>query len=263
MSRLIQKGKSADVDRQRRELAQWLYEWQLDQAMAANPERDAPTGGVFASCNAASPRVAASPRHRGRRVALQVGDVRLLSPVVESTWLRPVYVLLLAQGGDGFWLVAPFGRFGVPAVPGEWRTGSRSLHARVLCCWQVRRIEPALLADAWRVMRFPKAKLTTALRVAAACCDRSELDTQALPIPWAALGPPLRHPADPRRDYLAQESDRLDDLGSRLPMRSTFAFDGQLDGGRESLRYPTPSHDDLLMAAEKRADPYGKGKKST
>ncbi len=253
--------QSAALARQRRQLAQWLFEWQLEQAITAPAACvEAAVASARESVGEDAARALAVEHQTGRRAdALQAGDVRLLRPVLSSARDRPVYLLLLTQSDDKSWLVAPFGRFAVPAVPGEWRTGLRALPAAVLCGWQVRRVPTAVLAGAWHSMTLAMPRLATARRIAAACCESPELDAAAEggPLPWTELGPPLRHPDDPRRAYLAEESDRLDDLGERLPLRGTFAYKGQPAKMGQSLRYPMPSRQELLLAAEKREEPYG------
>jgi len=262
MSSMMKNKQSAALARQRQALAHWLFEWQLEQATsppAACAEAAAASARDSVGDDVARAPVSEQPTRRRCTRTFQPGDICLLRPLLACARTRPIYLLLLTRCDDGAWLAAPFSRFPVPAVPGEWRTGLRALPVAVLCGWHVRRVDAALLADVWHAMTFPPPRLATARRLAAACLDSSDLDAVAAggPLPWNEMGPPLRHPDDPRRAYLAEESDRLDELGDRLPLRGTFAHTGQPVEAGKPLEYPQLSRQERLLAAEKREDTYG------
>ncbi len=256
--------EKAETRRQRRLLAKWLHEWRLDQAL-----RSADTD---ASCN----QWGSEPDQAGVSAGgadvfsakggspgrLAVGQVWLLHPDSQCTASRPLYVLLLAQAGDGRWLAVPFGRFAVPAIPGEWRTGMRAMHARVLCLWNTRYLDVATLRKAWKVTKITPDRLATARGRLRVCFDLSdcvvpENDTASTVL--RESGPPLLHPADPRHQYLAEETDLLDAIGPRPDgMNAELVFGGKAVGRAGILSYPGQEDTELLRAAERKDQGYGK-----
>ncbi len=195
--------REAWVEMQRRRLAEWLREWQLAQRLDAAPEPSDGAPGAAADLSyPAGParRCAGSPLSIGDPSRLQDGEVVLLAPESETTRRRPVYVALieLTRGGD--WLTVPFGRFALPAVPGELATRRAAPSLRVLCVWNAGPIDGARLARGWSVGHLTPRELGWV---------RLLLEKPAgAPPPRALagrLGPPLVHPLDPRHDYLEEE----------------------------------------------------------
>ncbi len=199
-------------------LARWLHEWDLDQQLrAAFPAPAVPPPGATAQPATDQPAPA-------------VGDIRLLPPVPldgSAAWERPVYVALLAAPAAGRFLLAPFGRFTVPATPEEWSTGLRPPALRVLCLWAARTVPAAVAGASWQ-----------ADRLSPACC-RAAL---AKPLPAARCGPPAGSPADPRWRYLAEEAALFDEL---LALPHAASHPGQ----PTSLVY-TPPAPEFGLAAE-------------
>lgn len=182
-------GGAGSLPQQRQTLASWLREWTVEQALAGGEEEAA-----WAS--------AASGRRTPRRQPARAGEVRLLPPDISGDRLR--YFLILEAPPDGPVRVAPFSRFAVPAIPGEWRTGHRAPALAVLCVWNAIDLPRALAECAWRVTDFGAARLDSARKLAAKYLA-PDLDP---PAEWAeSVGPPLRHPDDPRWSYLREEAE--------------------------------------------------------
>ena len=178
---------------QRERLRRWLTEWEVDSELPGPP----PVPSAAESREAGNAPVAAwladdSPR---------MGQVRLLVPSPGRADRRPVYVAVISEISGSF-LVAPFGRFSEPCLPGELCTDIDSPALRVLCVWNAVRIASALLARSWHASDMPNELL----RDTSALHDALE---EGKPVPghlMSRVGPPSWHPADPRRLYEAEES---------------------------------------------------------
>ena len=195
----------AELRRQRRALARWLREWELDQILRREdpPEGTGPTPSVppepgIARCAEGARRDSAPPR---------VGEIRLLYPLHRSpTARRMIYVVILRAEPDGAFLVAPVSRFSEPAVPGEWRTGSKALPVRVLCLWNARVVSRSILGMSWRAGRLRPAGITRAM----AAIEHLRSGVALSKVRPGDTGPPVRHPSDPRLIYLAEEAAAFD-----------------------------------------------------
>ncbi len=216
--------------RQRRQLAEWLAERQIDLALRdpeAGPDvsvRRAPVQYLQGSGN---------PRP---------GDIHILKPAPNGTVLGPVYVLLLEDEREGGLLAVPFSRYATPAVPGECLTGLRAMPLRTLCCWNARpeRAEQLLPGHVKRLSAGKREQLRETCR--RVLCGESLTDLLA-----RDFGPPLVHPADPRYAYLDEERRRLDlHLTINEPDERRIIEYGERNAGQKTW----------LMAAEGRAD-YG------
>lgn len=255
MKNKYNRTEDAEIRRQRRLLAEWLHEWQLELALRAVDSAQPPA------------LLSSRPEHKQTDSAVsgkpEAGQVRLLLPDTECTSVRPLYVLLLAEAGKGRWLAAPFGRFAVPAIPGEWRTGLRAMHLRVLCLWNTRYLEASRLRNAWKVRTINPDRLATACGLLQKCFDLPDyaaLQNDAASSALRETGPPLLHPADPRHQYLTEETDQLDSIGPRPDgIKTEFAFSGRTAG---ILIYPEQQSCELLRAAERKGKPYGEGFRS-
>ncbi|HMP89234.1 MAG TPA: hypothetical protein PJ991_03485 [Kiritimatiellia bacterium] len=175
---------------QRQTLALWLQERALD-ALLDIPEDCASSAEPF--------------RYDPIKFSPSPGEVFLLRPAIADAW-GPVYVLILEPSDAGSWLVAPFGRYSVPAVPGEWRTGLSSEALKVLCLWNHRKV-PARAFLAESASKVSSATMSRVKRAFLHVVKGDPLDAASS----RRLGPPLVHPADPRYEYLAEERKRLDD----------------------------------------------------
>lgn len=181
-------GGAESLPQQRQTLASWLREWTVEQALGGGEE------AAWAS--------AARGRRARRRRPARVGEVRLLPPDISSDHLR--YFLVLEAPSDGPIRVAPFSRFAVPAIPGEWRTGHRAPALAVLCVWNAVELPRAIAERAWPVADFGAECLEKARKLAAEYLA-PDLDP---PAGWAeSVGAPLRHPDDPRWSYLQEEAE--------------------------------------------------------
>lgn len=218
--------------RRRRHLAAWLQEWALDGRLRGAPEAAA-MPCRFAPAPS-SPAVGQAPRAGAPRP----DDILLLPPGNAATRLRPIYVAVLEQLTPGSWLVAPFGPFSLPALPGELRTARRATPLRVLCVWNRATLPTAPLAAAWRVGRLQPRERAWVVALLA-----HEREATALPAALAArLGPPLLHPLDPRQEYIEEERALW------LPERTHLA--------EAAAVYQPRTEAELRLAAENRERPY-------
>jgi len=240
MKTLPRTVSSSETQRHRRQLARWLREWQIDRAIRRAPAEHGPSAEELPDVSGAGmgpPCPAFSPAEN---------DVVLLPPASRAA-SRPVYLLVLQKRAPDTFLVAPFGRFAVPAVPGEWRTGLRAKPLRVLCAWNARVVEARLLAKGWRAGVLKAEGVRRAMELHRGLRGGEPLKTLA----ERDLGPPLRHPLDPRHRYLEEEAALLEEHWA--------AIESGMSGAPAAFPYdqsPAP----LLKAAEDR-DRYATGTK--
>jgi len=178
------------LDAERNQLAAWLEEWAAADRLGLYAA--VPAGKCAAACRA-------YPAARRSR-AIKPGSLRLLAPDTPAARERPIYVAVLAPAGPASWLVAPFGRFATPALPGELALRQHAIPLRVLCLWNA-----AVLTDARLAASYPAGRLTAAEWNAVAAL-RGHLAGGTLPASLRGrVGPALHHPLDPRQLYIEKE----------------------------------------------------------
>lgn len=239
MRRLPEARRRAPAKGQLQRLARWLREWDVDRRLA--DEEDSQIEAASVGGAGAGATDLADPG--GEPVA--AGQIRLLFPDTPETRARPVFVAVL-QEERGEFLIAPFGRFGEPALEGEWLTGRDAPALRVLCLWNCFALPPGRLLRSWLV-----DELSAAERAGSAAVLQFVRSGIGLP-PGVKrrCGPPLRHPADPRQEYRSQERFFANEL-----RRTAGAADG---AAAETGLWPEPETSALKKAAETKT-PYGRG----
>ncbi len=197
----------------------WLVEWDAFLALEAGAEGETgpPPGAVEGPGDPAAPAA---------------GQIRLLPPSLSPD--APRYAAVAEGREDGSFRVFPFGRLGVPAFPGE-RGLDRPWPLAVICLWNPIRLPAKTLAAGWFV-----GELTPEERkwLEGGDAEGSAADN-------ANEGPPLRHPLDPRHDYIELEREF-----SEAVQRAA----GGRGGG--TICYPEAGAHELPMAAEER-ERYG------
>ncbi len=186
----------------RRKLAAWLVEWHLDCLLAAAGDEPAEV-------------LPAERLVQGAGEVFRPGYIYLLKPVAGGTALRPRYVAVLTRRRDNVLLVAPFGRFGVPASPGEFSTGRKALHLRVLCLWNARWVRDADVPGGWEVSRLGQREWRDAMAVYECLIGGAS----ASGLLGARVGPPVFHPGDPRHEYMDEERCWVDQCLPGLRIR--------------------------------------------
>lgn len=200
---------------QRKRLALWLAEWQLEEGLR---RVGAPDGGVARTGDAAGGVVPGRALWRGvgSEIWPAVGQIRLLAPEaasVAAAW--PVFFAILELLPGEVLRVAPFGRFAEPAVPGEWKTRRKRNPLRVLCLWNARQFSVKAAALSWCVDALTPGELARARAVYAHAMQGAPLNDP----PARDVGPPLVHPDDPRQVYCYREEARMDQLARELASR--------------------------------------------
>lgn len=248
MTRSHAKRPSAHpLNTARRHLAAWLHEWAIDRALTPDP--NTPDTQHPGPPRKADRLPEVTPASRCTEPCVP-GDIRLIHPSGNTpVCLPPLYVAVLDAATPEDWRIVPFGRFSIPAIPSEWRTGLSAMPLRVLCFWGTRRVPGTTLAHrSWHAGKLPKGLL---IRAQAACAETPGRTTSASKSAGPVTGPPLAHPLDPRWTYLAQESDRIEATFSAAGITPSSARQQQVD------YYPLAG-DSMLRAAEDRADSGGK-----
>ena len=220
---------------QKRALARWLSEWRIDKMLREDDRSPSASG----SRDPETAYKSSGPLYDMKSAA--VGQIRLLHPVSHETAKRPRYIAVLKDNGDGSWLVAPFGRFSEPAVPGEWKTGRNIPVLRTLCIWNAQRLSDTVLARSWVVDRMTASRVAQAVTIHGFLAE-SRQHPRAISL---RVGPPLSHPLDPRVEYLEEEREWFATLPAKQhsakPEISPYA------------KAEDSAHS-LLLAAEKREE---------
>jgi hypothetical protein len=211
--------KPSSTDRAR--LARWLHEWRLEQAL--RDVRPGEPGGQ--SAGDVGPD----------GLPMEVGQVRLFKPFNAATVSRPRYFVVLERVRALGWEIVPFGRFAVPAVPGEWSTGLSAMPLRVLCIWNAGTVLEVTARRSWIVDQLPEPVLRSAADLHRHAFAQGPLSAALAD----QIGPVLVHPLDPRIEYIEEERSWMNEVA--------------LPSGHSAVR-------DLPMAAESR-EGYGTSKK--
>ena len=182
--------------REAERLALWLHEWELLQApetQSPEAEPPEPTTGSVATESIAP----ADPK-------LEPGQIRLLFPRGLDSEL--VFIVIAGVSGEQECTCVPFSPLSEPATPDELLSGRDEPTVRVFCLWNARTVPPHLLPDSWTVDTLTETelvRLSTALE--------AYMQTGKVPDGLKqAVGPPLSHPADPRREYRYLEEQRIE-----------------------------------------------------
>lgn len=173
------------VEKQREKLALWLREWEIEKKLRAIDGTEA----VPELSGTVPPKV-------GACVKPKPGDVILLPPSGETSYSRPVYMLLVKKNWFGGWQAVPFSRFTVPATDGELATGREYIPLKVLSLWNYGRLDDAYVKRSWLVASASAADVKLAEEYIAG--RRREL-------PDSRTGAPIVRSFDPRREYLDEE----------------------------------------------------------
>ena len=151
----------------------------------------------------------AGARPSAAKSALQRGQILHLRPSLNTDWSREVHVLVLKVDQElDRALVVPFGPLPMPAFSAELATGLPDESLRVLCVWNACWLSGHAVRVSWETGSAPDALLADveSLRL-------SLKRKQALPEAVAErTGPPILHPEDPRKMYVAEEESLFDAL---------------------------------------------------
>jgi len=118
----------------------------------------------------------------------------------------PLYGLLIRSEYDQ-WTVIPFSVLSEPAVPQELRIRT-SGPAQVLQGWNARRLGGRQVAESWKADDLQEEEQ---FRVEGWWLA-VEAGAEPPPLVRDHVGPPLRHPLDPRQEYLLSEANRSDGI---------------------------------------------------
>lgn len=129
-------------------------------------------------------------------------QIRLWAPLEEGT--SPLYGLLLSSGYDA-WQVLPFSPYAFPAVPEELRV-REDPPARVVQGWNARGVDTRSASASWKVADLPEDCRFLFQR----WCLMIQAEEEVKETFADDVGPELRHPLDPRLEYLEVERTRVD-----------------------------------------------------
>jgi hypothetical protein len=192
------------LDMWSRRLAEWLDEWRLYRALAAEDDE---TG---------CPEVLVPRTARIR--TLRVRDIVLLDPRIAPPGARALFLGIL-DSRECEVHAAPFGPLSLPGFTGELALPERPVPLRVLCLWNARWLDAARVAQGWKCGRLSAVEYRGARKVWQAWHEG-----RVPPKPWIELvGPPWIRPDDPRREYEQAEADLMDTVATSERLHSSCA----------------------------------------
>src|ERR1041384_8207069 len=132
---------------QRRRLARWLAEWTIDKHLpAVTPLK--PSNPRAATLRRSPSPAVRTPRTRAvEETEIAESQIRLLYPQIPAARPRLLYVAGLREEAFDRFMLAPFGKFAEPALPGEWLTGRSEPSLRVLCLWNARSLPGSIVRN--------------------------------------------------------------------------------------------------------------------
>ncbi len=207
------------------QLAAWLKVYELDRQLRDSSDH-------HANMSPASPE----------SVSVAPGQIRVLPPVRPTLPEneRPVFVLILACHNDHS-VIVPFGRFDIPATPGEWATEAEHMATKVLCFWNIRHVSIETLEKSWLANTLSGQQVQTIDKARTAFKSHQQRATRR-------HGPPLVHALDPRHIYLHEEQTLLDDW---------IAAINAPEKQGATLFYPVAETDVEYKRAAEDSEPYG------
>lgn len=186
----------------RTKLQNWLEEYQLYRQMRHFPEEEI--------CEPEPIDFSAEPAPREGQIRLWPAKNLTDEPVVA----------LLMRGGYGQWRLFPFSPLALPAVPEELRVKEES-PVRVIQGWNAKTVPTEMVKSSWCAGELEEDVLFRVNSWCLALKDGNFPETLS-----DYIGPPLRHPLDPRHEYREDEQQRVDRcLGELLPAVDSDAPD--------------------------------------
>ena len=250
-------GSAAATERQ---LAHWLHEWEVFCLVDGN-ETVEPGGetiaGPVGSRKPSEVGLSSPTRSHRLRRALRAPDGqerpssgRGDTPTAGQIWLLPEglsphgprYAAVVETSADSHQVsLVPFGLLAVPAIPGELGI-DRGWPLAVLCPWNRFTIPSEALTAGWLVDSLSPAEEQAVRRVAGLVPDDGGDGAESA----IYSGPPLRHPLDPRHEYMDLEREFTESIQAAARQNHPLIYP-----------YPTRPAGDLPLAAESDETPYG------
>jgi hypothetical protein len=222
-----------------RRLLRWLHEW---EAVDALREADAEPESTVEHYD--SRETVPGDRDPAE------GQIRLVAPGHSAAIALPRYIAVLQAEDADLFLIAPYGPLATAATPGELETGRTAIGVGVLAVWNAALVPAARLqAISWFVDKMADGEKDDGLRLWVALGDDRPPPDDLRP----RVGPPLSHPDDPRRTYLAGERLLMDGIrgesGEASPVTLRFVpWQRRLSG----LQLKVAAEDEALYAASVR-----------
>lgn len=239
---------------QRERLHRWLTEWNLRHSM------EEPEGLAAASSAEAelftSAEDSSYPESR-HDTEVRPGDIRLIPFARPGTEDRPLFCAVLApwpedneQTEHRSWVTCLFSGMAEAGLPSEWQTGE-DVPFSVLSLWNSQLAPEGFLRNTWCLETWPNDTRRKALEIYKSWFLSREIPTGLT----EEVGPPIRHPDDPRNQYLLEEQDRGNLLAEAI--RQWKRIDASIDENADTLiTFPirSPSESILLAARDDSAE---------
>ena len=175
-----------------RKLALWLDERELDQGLT-NIETTQNENSEFESIIPFE-----KPKHKN----LQKGDILLISrDLVDQESRRPLFVAVLRNWEEDYWLFAPFSPYSEPATDKELKMECEDQSLRVLSLWNAHTTPSENLKNSWFIGKLSDSERKDALSIFWYSLNRKEMPEHLID----RVGPKLIHSEDPRRAYIQEQ----------------------------------------------------------
>ena len=175
-----------------RKLALWLDERELDQGLT-NIETTENENSEFESIIPFE-----KPKHKN----LQKGDILLISKdFVYKELKRPLFVAVLRNWEEDYWLFAPFSPYSEPATDKELKMECEDQSLRVLSLWNAHTTPSENLKNSWFIGKLSDSERKDALSNFWYSLNMKELPKHLID----RVGPKLIHSEDPRRGYIQEQ----------------------------------------------------------
>ncbi|MBT3191673.1 MAG: hypothetical protein HN341_03880 [Verrucomicrobia bacterium] len=185
MKKLEQLSATPGTEQEAKRLATWLLEWDLFR-FSGTEEEELPSATLPVDSR------------QGESVApidedLAAGEIRLLVPRRDEL---PLFIAVADIESNDQAVCVPFSPLGEPATPDELLTGRDTPAIRVFCLWNARTLARARISDSWIADKLSTAELERLVQALKGCQRDGHVPSHLR----ADAGPPLVHPADPRRE---------------------------------------------------------------
>lgn len=175
-----------------RKLALWLDERELDQGLT----------NIETTQNENSESESIIPFEKPKHKNLQKGDILLISrDLLDQESRRPLFVAVLRNWEDDYWLFAPFSPYSEPATDKELKMECEDQSLRVLSLWNAHTTPSENLKNSWFIGKLSDSERKDALSIFWYSLNMKELPEHLI----ERVGPKLIHSEDPRRDYIQEQ----------------------------------------------------------
>jgi len=195
---------------QERTIESWLNE--VDANEEEKTESSSTHSDSTPKLKAFSDPIFQSPDFNEDDEGFEPGSVRILSPsLTGKSQSAPIYVLILGKWEKGWTWLAPFSNYSTPATNFELASNEEAEPLKVLEVWNARTCQDKLIKQSWFVTKVDSSLVDDAKKIYKSLITGKPIKDSDLLV---RVGTQVQHDNDPRLEYLAEETRRLDTLSN-------------------------------------------------